>query len=170
MNDLYGQLSSINIFTDILVPALAALGAVLITMRKFKKERIWQDKYASYRKVLESIEAIHYWGDECNSDVHMLPAIGHFDGKTSSEYYAEAQREALKQSMIGTLLLSSQFIDKLDEFLKELGNEKFSASEEHYDSEQERYLAFGNHAAEVRNISSKYLPQLIAIARTDLGA
>lgn len=170
MYTLQEQLLSINVFTDILVPVLAALGAVFIAMRKFKKERIWQDKYASYRKVLESIEAIRYWGDECNSDAHMLPRIGHFDGKTSSEYYAEAQREALKKSNIGRLLLSSKFIEKLDDFHKDLGREKFSASEEHHDDEQEKYFAFCSHAAAVRDIASRYLPQLIEIARKDLGA
>lgn len=170
MNNLQAQLSSINLFTDIIVLVLIALVAVMIALRKFKKERIWQDKYSSYRKVLESIEAIHYWGDECNSDAHMLPTINHFDGKNSSEFYAEAQREVLKQSNIGTLLLSSKFIEKLDEFLKELSKEKFSASEEHYDDDNERYLAFGSHGAKVRDIASKYLPQLIAIARKDLGA
>ena len=170
MVDFAAQLSSINVIKDILVPAIAALGAVWITTRKFKRERIWQDKYSAYQSVLGAIEAIRYWGNEVSSDVHMLPSVGHFDGKSATEFYSAALREVVKQRSVGTLLLSTKFVTKLDEFYKEIYREQFTEGEEHYDGERDENFGFGRHAAAIREIADRYLSQLLVLARADLGA
>lgn len=169
MIDIAAQFSSINIFKDILVPAFSALGALFFATRKFKKERIWQDKYAAYQKVLESIEAIRYWGEEVSHDVHMLPTIADFSGKSAADFYAAAQREVLKQTSIGTLLLSEEFMFKLEQFYKEFYQERFFESEEYYEDCQVAEFGFGKHAAAIRDIADKYLSELISLARKDLG-
>ena len=170
MIDFFAQFSSINAFKDILVPVSAALGAVWIATRKFKRERIWQDKYSASQRVLGAIEAIRYWGNEMSSDVHMLPSVGDFDGKSSEAFYAAALREVVKQRTVGTLLLSDKFVSKLDDFYAELYKERFSEGEEHYDGEQDAEFGFGRHAASIREISDRYLSQLLVLARKDLGA
>lgn len=170
MNDLLAQLHAINVFKDVMVPAAAALFAVWIATRKFKRERLWQDKYESYQRVIESVEAIRYWGDETSSNAHMLPAVGDFGGKTSYEFYASAQREVVKQTSVGTLLLSSSFVAKLKEFNTELNQERFTESEEHYYDERAASFGLGSHASKIRDISARYLSQLILLARKELGA
>lgn len=100
----------------------------------------------------------------------MLPSVGYFNDKNPSDFYAAAQREVVKQTSIGTILLSPGFVEELSNFRKELYDQTYDASEEHYDDEQEREFAYAHHASEVRKIADKYLPQLIELARQDLGA
>ena len=169
MPDFLTQLSSINLFKDILVPAIAALAALALATRKFKHERLWQEKYAAYQRVLESIEAIRYWGDETSSEVHMLPTVGWFNGKNANDFYAEAKREIAKQTSIGTVLLAKAFVIELRAFQAELFRQTYSASEECNEDEREAYSSLGAHASEVRSIAEEYLPNLIQIARSDLG-
>jgi hypothetical protein len=170
MPDLLAQLKAINLIKDLVVPAVAALMAIWLATRKFKKERLWQDKYSAYQRVLESIEAVRYWADEASSEVAMLPTIGWFNGKTSSEFYAEAKREISKQTTIGTLLLSEPFVEKLNAFQTDLFGQTHIASEDHHENEREAHSAFGDHATAVRSLADKYLPELLQLARKDLGA
>lgn len=169
MREILAQVLSINILKDLLVPALAALAGVWLAMRKFKQERIWQEKYSAYQRVLESIEAVRYWGDEKASNVHMLPSIGWFGGKDARQFYAEAKREIAKQTSIGTVLLSEAFINRLSALQDEMLIETHRASEEIYGSDEETESAFGAHAERIRGIADRYLPQLIQLARVDLG-
>lgn len=168
MPNIISQVLEINWFKDLVVPAGAALGALALAMRKFRHERLWQEKYSAYRRVLESIEAIRYWGDEASSEVHMLPTVGWFDGKEAHQFYAEAKREVAKQTSIGTVLLSSEFVSALQEFQTELFRETFDAADEMHDDDQEAEFAFGQHAAKVRDIADKHLSTLIELARRDL--
>jgi len=170
MPDILSQLASVNVLKDLLVPALAALAGLWLATRKFKREKLWQEKYVSYQKVLESIEAIRYWGDEISAEVHMLPTVGWFDGKDSKDFYAEAKREVAKQITIGTVLLSEPFVLKLAEFQQELFTQTYEASEDFHEDEQEADFAYAQHASQIRGIADKYLPELINIARSDLGA
>jgi len=170
MAEFLAQLGSINLFKDLLVPAMAALIGFWLATRKFKNERLWQEKYAAYQRVFASIEAIRYWGDEISTDVHMLPSIGWFGGKKPNDFYAEAKREVAKQCQIGTVLLAPEFVDMLAKFQSELFHKAHQASVDFQPNEQDDEFAFGAHAAEVRNLVDEYLPNLIGLARNDLGA
>ena len=168
MNYLQTQFESISILKDLAVPAAAAWVAFWLATKKFKRERIWQEKYTAYQRVLESVEAIRYWGNETYSAVHMLPIVGHDSAKSAQQHYAEAKREVAKQSAIGTILLSNEFVLNLSEFQKEVFQQTFDASEDLCGDEQDRELAYGTHAAKVRDIADKYLLLLIAAAWRDL--
>lgn len=170
MPDFQAYFSSINPFKDLIVPAIAAVFGLWFATRKFRKERLWQEKYLAYQRVLESIEAIRYWADETTSDVSMLPTVGWFDGKSSNDFYAVAKREVAKQTLIGTLLLSEEFVSDLTDLYIEIFRETHQASEEFHEDEQDGEVAFGAHASEIRKIADKYLPKLISLARNDLGA
>lgn len=170
MPDFLTQLLTINPFKDLVVPALAAVAGLWLAARKFKHERIWQEKYAAYQRVLSSIEGIRYWGDEISANVHMLPSIGWFDGKAPHDFYAEAKREVARQCTIGTVLLAPAFVEKLGEFQVELFRKTHAASEDYQENEQEAEFAYGTHASDVRNLTDEYLPTLIKLARSDLGA
>lgn len=168
--DILAQLTSINLVKDILVPAIAALSALALATRKFKRERLWQEKYVAYQRVLTSIEAIRHWGDEMSSEVHMLPTIGSFDGKEPAKFYAEAMREVAKQVSIGTIILSKEFVEELARFQTELFQQRYDANEEWHGDEQEAHQAFGAHASTVRDIADSCLAKLIELSRKDLGA
>lgn len=170
MPDFLAQLWSVNLLKDLLVPALAALAGSLLATRKFRQERLWQEKYAAYQRVLGSIEAIRYWGDEAAADVHMLPTVGWFDGKDAQEFYAQAKREVTKQASIGTVLLSEEFVAELAVFQTELFGLAHAASEEHHEDDRDQHFAFGDHASEVRSLADRALPKLIRLARKDVGA
>lgn len=170
MLDLLAQLTSINLMKDIMVPAIAAISGLALATRKFQRERLWQEKYASYQRVLASIEAIRYWGDEMSSEVHMLPTIGSFDGKEPADFYADAKREISKQVSIGTILLSKEFVAELSVFQTELFQQIYDANEEFHEDEQEVHHAFGTHASRVRDIADNHLGKLIELSRKDLGA
>jgi hypothetical protein len=170
MPDFLAQLLTINPFKDLVVPALAAIAGLWMATRKFKHERLWQEKYAAYQRVLSSIEAIRYWGDEISADVHMLPSIGWFDGKSAHDFYAEAKREVAKQSTIGTVLLAPAFVEKLNALQTELFRKTHEASKDFQPNEQDEEFAYGAHAENVRNLTDEFLPDLIKLARRDLGA
>jgi hypothetical protein len=168
--DFIAQFTSINLVKDILVPAIAAISGLALATRKFKRERLWQEKYAAYQRILASIEAIRHWGDEVSSEVHMLPTIGSFDGKEPTEFYADAKREVAKQVSIGTILLSKSFVEELSKFQTELFQQIYDANEEWHEDEQEAHHALGAHASRVRGIADNYLGRLIELSRKDLGA
>jgi hypothetical protein len=171
MYDFIAQLASVNPLKDILVPAIAAVSGSWFAMRKFKRERIWQEKYVAYQRVLESIEAIRYWGDEMSSGVHMLPTIDWFNGKDAKDFYAEAKREIAKQTLIGTILLSEEFVAELSALQTDLFRQTYQASEamHMYGDERDAEVAFGDHASKIQSIADKYLPKLIELARRDVG-
>ena len=176
MQEIISQIFSINPIKDVLIPISAALLGLWIATRKFKHERIWQEKYAAYQRVLESIEVIRYWGDEMASDAYMEPTVNWYDGKSPNDFYASAEREIVKQISIGTILLSKNFTSVLSEFYKELYKENYSAQEiytesyhEYQHDSQAAVIDHGRHAAETRNIADKYLPTLVKLARKDLG-
>ncbi len=170
MQAFLSQLYSINLFKDLLVPAIAALIGLWFATRKFKRERIWQEKYLAYQRVLESIESIRYWGNEVSAGIHMLPTVGWFNGKSPNDFYAEAKREVAKQTRIGTILLSEEFVAELSSLQTELFTQTHDASENFHEDEQDAEFAFGEHASEIRSIADKHLPNLIRLARSDLGA
>lgn len=170
MLPLLDQLTNINAIKDLLVPALTALATLWIAMRKFRKEKIWQEKYAAYQRVIIAIEEIRYWADEASSEASMLPTVGWFDGKSSQDFYAEARRQIAKQCSIGTLLMSRQVVNELVELQKRIFKESCDASENYNADERDEQSALGDHATELRKIVDSHLPRILAHARDDLGA
>ena len=100
----------------------------------------------------------------------MLPTVGWFNGKNANDFYAEAKREIAKQTSIGTVLLAQAFVTELRVFQTELFRQTYDASEEYSEDEREAHRVLGDHASKVRDITDKYLPNLIQLARSDLGA
>lgn len=160
-------LKDINIFKDVLVPGVAALFAVWIATRKFRKEQLWKDKYAAYQGVLRSLESIAHWASETQSSVYSFPSAG---TKDIANEYALAQREVLMQVTIGPLLLSKDFCSMLEKFKEDFYTERHNSAEEWHGDPQENDFAWGAHAGRIYVIVDKYLPGLIKLARDDLGA
>lgn len=160
-------LKSINPFKDVFLPfAIAWLGFWLAS-RKFKKEKMWQEKYDVYKEIVSSAEAISYWSEQARNESVMLPTIGWFDGKKPHEFYAEAKRRLTKHAAVGNLLISKECVDLLSAFLSEIFKEEFRAEDErsHDQNDDEDFRV---HVSEINKIAMQYLPKIIDKARKDL--
>ncbi|MCC8442850.1 hypothetical protein [Xanthomonas cannabis] len=161
------MLDDIKIFKDMVVPGTAALFAVWIATRKFRKEQLWKEKYTAYQGVLRSLESIAHWASETQSNVYLFPSAG---TKDIANEYALAQREVLRQVTIGPLLLSKDFCSMLEKFKDDFYTERHNSAEEWHENPQEEEFAWGAHAGRIYVIVDQYLSELIKLARDDLGA
>ncbi|MEQ1661818.1 MAG: hypothetical protein ABL877_03900 [Thiobacillus sp.] len=104
----------------------------------------------------------------------MLPTIDWFNGKDAKDFYAEAKREIAKQTLIGTILLSEEFVAELSALQTDLFRQTYQAYQAYEDmhmcgDERNAEFAFGDHASKIQSIADKYLPKLIELARRDVG-
>lgn len=158
------------LFTHIIIPFLSAWLGSLVALRKFKKERMWNEKYTAYQEILNAIEAMNLWAVEMQASSYMLPTIGYLDEKKPYELFAQARRQISKHACIGQLLISENVRIKLDKLQEDIWNESHRAEEESGAPENtfEGQLEFGDHAQKVHEIIHKYLPDIISLAKADL--
>ena len=166
MSALPSFITELNPIKDLAIPLIAALLGLWVATRKFRGEQIWNDKYIAYKNSIQSMETIMHWASESGSEVNMLPNLG---TPNIAEEYGSAQREVVRQSKIGALILSKEFTSALDGFVAELFDLKFRLSETYEDDPYERDRAWSDHASRVHSLASTYLPKLISLARDDLG-
>lgn len=159
----------ISLTTTIITALVAAVIGFWLAKIRFKHDQLWQEKNSTYKRILSAVEAIRFWGDEMSSDTHFLPTVDWYDGKPAQQFYAEALREIHKQSVLGGTILSREFVDVLAKLVTEISKERFDASEERFGDPSYDEVAFGAHAAKVRDIADSYLPKLIELARQGLG-
>jgi len=151
-----------------IVTLLAAFFGSLVALRKFKKEKLWQEKYNSYQEVLNALEALILWADETYSSNKLIPSIGTstLEGVQS---FPAARRVLAKTTCIGKLLISKDAITELEAIEQELWDEEFRASEECFHpntwEEQEFYAT---HAENVKKIVKPRLEKIICFAKSDL--
>jgi hypothetical protein len=159
----------IDYFDKLIIPAVAAIGGYGLALLKFKSEKIWLEKYVAYQGLLNSIESIHFWGIEVSRDSKMMPTTDWHDGLSLNDLYSKARRDISRQIIVGTLLLSEEFITALSKFEMEMYEKIYGLHEEPIDDEREREYQFGVHAGKIRDIAGAHLPQLVKFARKDLN-
>ena len=148
---------------------VAALVGSYLTFLTFKRQRLWHEKYQAYKEIISAVEDVRYWGNEENSSFHFLPSNGYPDGKTHYEFLSEALRKLQYYSNAGSIIFSDDFCILIENMLSEINNERFEATESAYGSSpEEQEHNFANHAAKVRDIAIKHLPQLIKSAKREL--
>jgi hypothetical protein len=64
MNSLFDQFINLNLLKDVLIPMFIVWAGIFLAIRKFKTERLWQDKYSVYQELLNSIEAMRFWAEQ----------------------------------------------------------------------------------------------------------
>lgn len=150
------------------VTLLAAFFGSLVALKKFKKEKLWQEKYNSYQEVLNALEAIILWADQTYCSYKLIPSIG-----TSTlddiQSFPAARRVLAKTTCIGKLLISKDAITELESIEQELWDEQFRASEEcfHLNTWEEQEF-YATHAENIKNIVKPRLDKIISYARSDL--
>lgn len=167
---MLGNSVAVSLIGTVITAMIAAVIGFWLAKVRFKHDQLWQEKNATYKRVLSSVEAIRFWGEEVASDSYFLPTVDWYDGKPVHQFYAEALREISKQSVIGRVLLSSEFVDALTELMIEIFREKHDAMEERRGDPSYDDIAWGSHAAAVRDLVDAHIPKLIGLARKDLGA
>jgi hypothetical protein len=50
---------------------LAAFIGSFLALRKYKKEKIWQEKYNAYKEILAAIQNMKHWADETYGSLSM---------------------------------------------------------------------------------------------------
>jgi len=149
---------------------LAAFSGYLIAVKKFKKEKLWEEKYLSYQNVLSALETMLLWASETYCTHKLIPTKGTQElnnGKWLS--FSEAKRIIAKTSCIGKLLLCQEVISELEMLESELWEENFRADDEnYYPNTIEEHEAIAKHARNIENIVSPRLKRIIVFAKKDL--
>jgi len=157
-------------FISFCTTMLAAFFGYLIAVKKFKKEKLWQEKYESYQDVLSALEAMVLWANETYCIEKMIPTKGTSAANGDKWLsFSEARRVIAKTSCIGKLLLCDEVISELEALESELWEENFRAGEEnYYPNTFEESEAMSKHANNIEKIVSPRLEKIISYAKKDL--
>ncbi len=154
---------------SILTALIAAIIGSYLTLLTFKRQRLWQERYESYRDLISAVEKIRYWGEEMSNSVYMVPTTGFPDGVQPYEYLNDAMRKVEHYRVAGSLLFNEEFCQLIDEFLKKIYSEKYKVEDDGMGMEgQEAEFHFGSHAVKVRDLVDEYFPKIIKLAKHDL--
>jgi hypothetical protein len=164
-----------NIFTpswlsSFLLALFAAFLGSFIALKKYKKEKIWQEKYLAYQEILAAIEAMKLWADETYCEFKMIPQIGYNSQNDKFTSFSEALRCIAKWSCIGKLIISNGVVAILEKLEQEIRQEEFRYLEDRVHREGNGYCEeMAQHAQKINEIIAKYLPDAIKMAKKDLG-
>ena len=144
---------------------LAAFLASFLSLKKFKREKYWDEKYHAYKNVIESLEEILHWAEQaraehCSEDLINVEAD--FEGSL---------RNIRKYTLIGSLLFSEEFLKELNALHHEITMLRSKIHEESMmDIMNEPEYAKWNFAlsVEVKNIVKDRLPYIINEAKKEI--
>tara|TARA_R110001583_G_scaffold49686_1_gene155511 strand:- start:1767 stop:2273 length:507 start_codon:yes stop_codon:yes gene_type:complete len=159
-------------FVSFCTALLAAFFGSLLAIKKFKKEKIWSEKYKAYQDVLSALEAMLLWANETYCHQKMIPTKG-TQGIEGGNWpsFSEARRVIAKTTRVGSLLLPTEVIDELEALESDLWNENFRADDEryYYPNTHEESEAIAEHADNVEKLIKPRLKAIIQHAKKDLG-
>lgn len=159
--------SVLSWFSSFATVLLASFIGSSLAWRKYKKEKIWQEKYNAYRELVGAIQNMKHWADETYSSCLCLPTIGGTEGEEFHRGYAEARRCISKYIDIGKLLISDEVGDKLNEMNKLLWEEDFRFGDEGMD-DSNYHDELSGHAETIRKIIDDRLEDIITLSKKDL--
>ena len=148
----------------ILIGAISALIASTLALRKFKKEKTWDDRRRSYKDIIEAFEELIYWAEEVRSEHFLEPQIG-----AQAKYY-ESLRTLSKYNATGSFVLSKKFHEELQAAYSKIQRLRFEIEEERKpDMGDDHELAKWRLilAKGIREISEESLPKLILTANNE---
>jgi hypothetical protein len=111
-------------FNPIVVGFISAASASLLTLRKFKQEKVWDERKSAYKEVIESIEELIYWSEQIRANHCCEPTIGveaNFDSSI---------RKISKFSATGSLIFSADFQKDLEQANSKIHRLIFEIDEE----------------------------------------
>lgn len=157
-------MSFLTTFATVLFAAY--IGSYL-ALGKYKKEKVWQEKYNAYQDILNSINKMLHWADEISASHQCLPVIGGTSEKELYQDYRDARKCISKYINVGKLLISNEVADKLSETDQLLWEEYFRFDNEGIDeSNYNEKLAY--HAEYIKIIINGRLEDIIKLCKKDL--
>ena len=151
--------------SPITVGFLAAYLGSLLALKKFKKEKLWDERRLIYKEVIEAFEELQAWSEYMRASHCCEPTI---DVNTN---FDESLRIISKCSAIGGLFLSIEFQKVLEEANLKLSQTRFQVKEESMpDMDSERGRADWTFilAKEISEVVGQYLPRLISLAKLEI--
>lgn len=152
-------------FSPILVGFLSAYFGSLFALKKFKNEKIWDERRAGYTDVIHALEEILYWAEIVRAESFCEPS------SDIPAKYDEALREISKYAITGELIFSNQFyvlLTNTNHRIRKITYEIDDATQGYRETPKEAQEAYLLLAMEIRGIVSESLPQLIKFAKEEL--
>lgn len=154
-----------KLLSPITVGFIAAYFGSLLALNKFKKEKLWDERKAIYKEIIEAFEELGCWSEYTRARHCCEPTID------VNVNFDESLRVISKRSAIGSLFLSEAFQKELEEANIKLSQTRFQIKEESMPdmySEQGRAEWSLILSREIREIVDNYLPKLISIAKKEI--
>lgn len=151
--------------SPITVGFIAAFLGSKLALDKFKKEKLWDERRATYKEIIESFEELAYWSEYVRASHCCEPTI---EGDIK---FDASLRVISKYSATGSLLLSNEFQKTLEKANSRLHQIRFQINEESLPdmgSERESAEWLFILAKEVSGVVGEYLPVLIAVAKNEV--
>lgn len=125
---------------------------------------MWDERRATYKDVIESIEEIIHWSEHIRASHYCEPTIG------SEGNLDESLRKLARFSTTGSLIFSDEFHSTLKDANLRIHRLMFEIDEESKpDCESKREMAEWRFslANEIREVLEERLPKLIAVAKSE---
>lgn len=151
--------------TPLLIGFFSAYVGSLFALKKFKKEKLWDERRASYADVIQALEEILHWAEIVRAESFCEPC------SSIAPKDDEALRKISKYAVTGELLFSNQFHSLLKDTdcrIKKITYEIHDAILGFRETPQEAQETYCLLAIEIRNIVNEALPQLIKFAKEEL--
>jgi len=150
------------------ITLIAAFLGSYLAFRKYKKEKIWQEKYNAYQEILSSIFNIRYWAEETNSSCLGLPTISNTNAKEFHQRYIYARECISKQISIGKLIINNKVAIKLEEINQLLWEEDFTFENDTGIDDSNYREELDNHTTKIQRIIDERLEEIITLSKRDL--
>lgn len=151
--------------SPLLVGFISAYFGSLFALKKFKNEKFWDERRASYADVIHALEEILHWAEIVRAESYCEPC------SNIAPKDDEALRKISKYAVIGELIFSNQFhilLKDIDHQIKKITYEVDDATLGFRETAQEAQQTYCFFAIEIRNIVNEALPQLIKLAKEEL--
>lgn len=159
-----------QITTWILSVGALVIGAVIgsaLALFRTKAETKWRAKFDAYQQILLGFEDMRFWAEETYATNLSLPTVGG-DQADLSQRYRQAKRDLWSYAHIGGLIISQEATADVRDLLIEIAGEEFEFADDAADEASYPYK-LAEHAGRVRDAITAQLPELVRIARSDLG-
>ena len=154
-----------TIASSFLSALVAAFLASFLALRKFKKERLWQEKYEAYKEILNSIHEMRFWASENYASSLCLPTVG--KSEETWQTYSLAKKTLLKHIQSGQLLISDAVTEKLQALVSEIWNQEHNFLETGTD-EHNYHHELAEHAEKIEKIIDTHLAGIVQLSKDDL--
>lgn len=159
IDEIYKYLSPIT------VGFVAAYLGSRLALNKFKQEKLWDERRAIYKEIIEAFEELGCWSEYIRASHCCEPTI------EVNVKFDEPLRIISKHGATGGLFLSENFQIILKEANIKLSQTRFQINEESMPdmySEQGRAEWLFVLSNQIREVVDHYLPKLISIAKKEI--